>query len=97
MVKVSNKNRARFFLFGVGSLAILSAITIFIGSYWIQIIDKYKENKELGSKIISLKEKEEQLKLDVEKLEDPEYIARYAREKYMYSKNGEYIIIMPED
>ncbi|MDD3241247.1 MAG: septum formation initiator family protein [Bacilli bacterium] len=97
MVKVTNKNRARFFFFGITSFAILSAIIVFIGSYWIQILDKYKEKKNLDEKIITLKEKEEQLKLDVEKLEDPEYIARYAREKYMYSKNGEYIIIMPED
>ena len=28
----------------------------------------------------------------LEKLNDPDYIARYARETYLYSKDGEYII-----
>ena len=35
--------------------------------------------------------------MDVEKLEDPDYIARYAREKYMYSKDGEIILRLPEE
>ena len=29
-------------------------------------------------------------------MQDPEYIARYLREKYLYSKAGEYIIRIPE-
>ena len=29
---------------------------------------------------------------DVEKLKNPEYAARYAREKYLYSKDGEKIL-----
>ena len=32
--------------------------------------------------------------VEVSKLKDPDYIARYAREKYMYSKNGEIILRM---
>ena len=46
---------------------------------------------------MALKEKEEELKVDVERLEDPDYVARYAREKYMYSKEGEIILRLPED
>ena len=34
---------------------------------------------------------------DIKKLKDPEYVARYAREKYMYSKDGELIIRLPDD
>ena len=30
------------------------------------------------------------------KLQDPDYVARYAREKYLYSKDGEIIIRIPE-
>ena len=29
-------------------------------------------------------------------MQDPEYIARYLREKYLYSKDGEDIIRIPE-
>ena len=35
--------------------------------------------------------------MDVDKLQDPDYIARYAREKYLYSKDGEFIIKIPEE
>ena len=57
----------------------------------------YKEKEDLQEKMLSLREKEEELKVDVEKLEDPDYIARYAREKYMYSKDGEIILRIPEE
>jgi cell division protein FtsB len=36
------------------------------------------------------------LKEEINRLQDPEYMAKYAREKYLYSKNGE-IIIKIED
>ena len=39
-----------------------------------------------------MKEKEEVLKSDATKLQDPDYVARYAREKYLYSKDGEIIL-----
>ena len=39
-----------------------------------------------------LKDEEITLSDDVEKLKNPEYAARYAREKYFYSKNGEKIL-----
>ena len=34
----------------------------------------------------ALKEKEEELQVDANKLQNPDYVARYAREKYLYSK-----------
>ena len=36
------------------------------------------------------------LKNEINKLQDPEYMARYAREKYLYSKNNEIIIKIEE-
>ncbi|NLC48199.1 MAG: septum formation initiator family protein, partial [Tenericutes bacterium] len=39
---------------------------------------------------------EETLKSEINKLKDPEYMARYAREKYLYSKNDEIIIKIEE-
>lgn len=41
-------------------------------------------------------EEEENLKDEINKLQDPEYMARYTREKYLYSKKNE-IIIKIED
>jgi len=60
-------------------------------------VEKKKEKKELDNKLVSLQEKKTKLENDVNKLEDPEYLARYAREKYFYSKNGELIIRIPDE
>ena len=43
-----------------------------------------------------LLEEEEALNADIKRLSDPLYIARYAREKYLYSKEGEIILRMDE-
>ena len=49
------------------------------------------------NKIVSIKNEEKVLNSDIKKLEDPEYVARYAREKYLYSKDGELIIRIPDE
>ena len=80
---------------GVSSIVIIIGTTYTIGKYWVEIYDKYQEKKELKKELATLKEKEEELKVDASKLQDPDYIARYAREKYSYSKDGEIILRIP--
>ncbi len=62
----------------------------------LQIYDKRKEKKEFTLMLEELKEKEEELNSTVTKLQNPDYVARYAREKYLYSKDGEIIIRIPD-
>lgn len=50
------------------------------------------EKKELKIKISDLEKEKQVLETDIMKLEDPDYIAKYVREKYYYSKNGEVIL-----
>ena len=76
-------------MLGLLSIFIIFGVTFSIGKYWIEIFDKYQEKKELDEKLTSLKEKEEELQVDAKKLQNPDYVARYAREKYSYSKDGE--------
>ena len=90
------KSNRRILFLGVGSIAIIITTTVTIGTYWVEIIDKYKEKQELEEKLSELQAKEKALQLDADKLQDPDYIARYAREKYSYSKDGEFIIKIPE-
>lgn len=52
------------------------------------------EKKELTKELEELKEEEDILKSEVNKLKDPVYIAKYAREKFLYSGDDEYIIRM---
>ena len=82
---------------GLGSVIVIVAMTFTIGKYWVEIFEKYQEKQTLEKKLVSLKEEEERLRVDADKLQDPDYIARYAREKYFYSKDGEYIIKIPEE
>ena len=92
--KVFSKKRTVFLT--MLSFCIIIAMAYIFSTYFVEIYNIYKEKKELTSKISKLSEEEEKLESEVEKLNDPEYIARYAREKYLYSKNGEFIIKIPE-
>lgn len=89
--------RRRMFFLGFGCIAVIVVMTFSIGKYWVEILDKYNEKQDLDKELTTLKEKEEQLKVDANKLQDPDYIARYAREKYFYSKDGEFILQIPEE
>ena len=94
--KKAKKKAIRFLFFGITCITLVIIILITLTNVWVDIYEKYKEKKQLEEKLLKLKEAEEELVLDVEKLQDPEYIARYLREKYFYSKDGEYIIKIPK-
>lgn len=87
----------RILIFGFLSVFIIFSMTFTIGKYWVEIFDKYQEKKALEEELVLLREKEEELRVDADKLQNPDYIARYAREKYLYSKEGEYILQIPEE
>ena len=44
-----------------------------------------------------LLEEEDSLNNEVIKLQDPEYVDRYAREKYLYTLDGEKILMIIDD
>ena len=94
--KNSKKARLRILLFFV----FFGSITLYLGYNFFsnvnKIMDIKEEKKLLENKLVSLHNKEVELNSDIKKLEDPEYVARYAREKYMYSKDGELIIRIPD-
>ena len=98
MTKYKKRLRPRksAILLGLGSIVTIVVMTFSIGKYWISIFDKYQEKQELENELLALKEKEEELQVDANRLQNPDYIARYAREKYLYSKDGEYILQIPE-
>ncbi len=90
------KTKRRLIFLVSTSLVIVFTVLFTIGGYWVDIISKYKEKQVLEQQLVDLKNEEAVLKVDVEKLKDSDYIARYAREKYLYSKEGEFIIKIPE-
>lgn len=90
--KSKKKMRKRIFFLGGFSIIVIAFTLYTTGKYWVQIYGKYQENDELTRKLKKLKKKEAALKVDVNKMQDTDYIARYAREKYLYSKEGEFIL-----
>ena len=88
------KRRLRIYIF---SIIILIGIFIYkMNYYWPKIFNNYQEKQELENNFQTLLETEETLSSDIVRLKDPEYIARFAREKYLYSKDGEIIIRIVE-
>ena len=85
MRKKKAKSRARVCLFvPICAIAIVAIFTA-VGNYWVQIFEKYQEKDILEEKMLTLREKEAELKVDVEKLEDPDYIARSPSLRYWQS------------
>ena len=98
MKKTGKGRKRRTFLWITILVLIISYTSYKTYDYWKEISDNYKTKKELEDKYNKLLEEKEVLETDVKKLQDPEYVAKYAREKYLYSKDGELIIkIIDED
>ncbi len=89
--------KKRIFLFFVFFGTIIGSLSYSFFSNVNKIIRMKDQKEALKDKLSNLKEEEEILNSDIKKLEDPDYVARYAREKYLYSKDGELIIRIPED
>ena len=93
MAKRKNKkSKRRLAFFGTLSLFIIAYFVFNFCYYSYRIMVLEKTKSDLESELSTLKKNEETLNSDIQKLKDPEYIAKYARENYMYSKDGEYII-----
>lgn len=91
------KNVKRLLVFGLFSVLVITFVFVSVYKVINQIVDKYHEADELEKRIATLTEEEEELNNEINRLQDKDYLARYAREKYFYSKNGELIIRIPTD
>lgn len=94
--RVTKATKRRLTLFG--TLSIISIVYFaFTLSYHIYTIYDLNHQKEsLEATYAKLQDEAENLQIEINKLNNPEYLARYAREKYSYSKDGEYIIKINE-
>lgn len=93
----TRKKALRFVFLGISSFFFIVYFFSLVVNMSLEIVGKYEEKDTLNEELNNLKEKEQELSTDVLKLQDPEYIARYLREKYYYSKENEYIIKLPDE
>ncbi len=97
MKTVSHKAKRRFCCLAVFFVAILFLFVGTIFQDWLAIVHNKQSIASLSEYYASLKTDEESLNSEITKLHDNNYIARYARERYMYSLPGEIIIKMPDE
>ena len=92
--KKKNKKTKRILLFTFICLSVNCYIIFSVGSIFKDVKDKKEEKSSLAIKLDELKEETEALKVEANKLQDKEYISKYAREKFLYSGENEYILKM---
>ena len=90
--KVTKKERRRLTLFVLAFVFIIGFTCINIFPDWLKIMNNKQQIPLLQSSYEELLDTEEALKAEVQKLQDPEYVERYAKEKFLYTKDGEIII-----
>lgn len=96
-IKISKQYRRRLIVFGGLSVFIIFWFFYSLISYISTINDLKKEEEELNQKLVELKKQNVELKSEIDKLKNPDYLAKYARESFLYSKDGEYIIRIDEN
>lgn len=91
------KYRLRLLIYLGILISIGAVLSLSCFSTWKQIANNKRTKEELEAKYNELLENEESLEGQVVKLQDPEYVAKYAREKYLFTKDGELIIDMGDE
>lgn len=86
------KYRMRLLLYFLILVGIIGMLGFSCYSSWERILNNKREARELEARYNELLSDESDLESNLAKLQDPEYVAQYAREKYLYSKDGEIII-----
>ena len=90
--RVKKTTKIRLSLFGTLSILSIVYFCFTLCFHFYTIYDLTKQKNDLEDKYVKLQKEADDLQIEINKLNNPEYLARYAREKYSYSKEGEYII-----
>ncbi len=90
--KVTKKERRRLTIFILSFIFIIGFTCINIFPDWLKIMKNKQEITLLQQSYEDLLDTEEALKAEVQKLQDPDYVERYAKEKFLYTKDDEIII-----
>ena len=89
---VAKVTKRRLTVFGTLSLIAIIYFSVTLVYHIYIIYDLSREKHKLEVKYEELVKQAEDLQIEINKLNNKDYLARYAREKYSYSKEGEYII-----
>jgi len=73
------------------------AFLLLFMSQHAQMQDKLNEKERLEKELTKVQQMEQDLKEEVRRLNDPEYVGEIARRDYLLSKDGEIIFKLPSD
>jgi len=93
---VTRASKRRLLLFGSLSIVVIGYFLVSLSTYVVDIYNLKMEEKRLEEELISLQANEKNLNTQLEMLKNVDYLARYARENYLYSKDGEIILKIEE-
>ena len=88
----TKKEKRRMIFISLVIVGLIVSLVKSVSKDWTKIMDNNNKIEELNKKYSDLLLEEEKLSSEVTKLQDSDYVARYAKEKYMYSADGETII-----
>lgn len=90
--RVRKSTKHRLFILIPVTLVVITYTVASFSYYVYKIYSLKKEEQTLLHELEGLKDEEDNLQTDIEKFQNPDYLARYARENYHYSKDGELVI-----
>ncbi len=90
--KVPQKAKRRLLVFGPIAIFIIVYCAFTVVTTAADLYKLKNEEANLTNKLNTLKTDASDLKTEITKLQNKDYVARYARENYLYTKNGEYVI-----
>lgn len=90
------KLKIRTFVTFIIAIVLFGYVSFSVINYGVSKKKFEAEEQRLQTKLYELKDKETDLNQEISKLKDDDYLARYAREEYLYSKDGEYVIKIDE-
>lgn len=93
--KITKKAKRRITFLSCTILLLVGVIVTSVFNDLCEIIHNKNELTLLNNKYDDLLHEEESLQSEITKLQDSDYVARYAREKYLYSLPDEVIIKLP--
>ncbi len=93
-MKKTKKEKKRLFVISAVIILLIISLVSSVAGDWTKIMKNKSKITSLDKKYNNLLSEEEKLVSEVTKLQDDDYVLRYAKEKFLYSEDGEVIIRM---
>lgn len=90
--KISKKSKRRLMTFGIISIFAIGYFFFTLTGYIYNYVNLKNEENNLKSELSNLQDEKASLKVEIQKLNDPKYVIRYAKEKFLYSSENEFVI-----